>query len=43
MKEQPSSADSAPLWRRLGWMAVIWGGSVLFLSLIAMVIRFWLS
>lgn len=43
MKRDPPSADSAPLWKRLGWMAAIWGGSVLVLSLVAGMIRLWLS
>lgn len=32
-----------PLWKRLGWMAAIWGASVAVLGAVAMVIRFWLS
>ena len=32
-----------PLWKRLGWMAAIWLGSVAVLGLIASIIRFWLN
>ena len=32
----------APLWRRLGWMAVIWLASVLTLGIVASLIRHWL-
>ena len=32
----------APLWQRLGWMALIWLGSVVALGLVAWVIRSWL-
>ena len=33
---------SSPLWKRLGWMALIWLSSVLVLGLVAGVIRWWL-
>lgn len=33
----------APLWKRLGWLALIWLASVSFLGVVAMVIRFWLK
>lgn len=32
----------APLWRRLAWMAAIWGLSVAVLGAVAWVIRSWL-
>ena len=35
-------ADEAPLWRRLGWMALIWAASVLVLGTVAYAIRAWL-
>ena len=31
--------DEAPLWRRLGWMAAIWAGSVAALAVVAIVLR----
>ena len=31
-----------PLWRRLGWMAAIWGMSVGTLGIVAYFIRWWL-
>jgi len=31
-----------PLWKRLGWMALIWGASVLALGLVAGILRLWL-
>ena len=43
MKGDPVEADCAPLWKRLGWMAAIWGTSVLVLGTVAQVIRFWLK
>lgn len=32
----------APLWQRLGWMALIWAFSVAALGIVATVIRWWL-
>ena len=32
----------APLWQRLGWMALIWALSVSALGIVASVIRWWL-
>lgn len=43
MKHKPLPADSAPLWKRIGWMAAIWLGSVLGLGLVAQVLRYWLA
>lgn len=42
MKRDPIKADSAPLWKRMGWMAAIWAVSVLALGVVAQAIRFWL-
>ena len=35
-------ADEAPLWRRLGWMVLIWAASVAVLGTVAHAIRAWL-
>ncbi|MFL0415180.1 DUF2474 family protein [uncultured Sphingomonas sp.] len=35
--------QEAPLWRRLGWMALIWAASVAAVGAVAMVIRLWLK
>ncbi len=32
----------SPLWKRLGWMAAIWGMSVAALGVVAFLIRWWL-
>jgi hypothetical protein len=34
-----SEAQTAPLWRRLAWMAAIWAASVAALGLVALAIR----
>lgn len=38
-----SSADDAPLWKRLAWLLAIWCGSVMTLGLVAYLIRTWLT
>lgn len=40
---RPDDADGQPLWKRLGWMGVFWLLGVGAVSLVAMVIRFWLK
>ena len=35
--------DEVPLWKRLGWMALIWVGSVLTLAAVSMILRVWLK
>lgn len=32
-----------PFWKRLGWMALIWTGSVVALGAVSMILRFWLK
>lgn len=41
MGENPS--DEGPLWKRLGWMAAIWGISVGVLGIVAWFIRLWIA
>jgi hypothetical protein len=36
-------ADERPLWRRLGWMALIWAGSVAVLGAVAWLLRLWIA
>lgn len=36
-------AEATPLWRRLAWMAAIWGMSVAVLGAVATVLRTWLN
>jgi hypothetical protein len=31
--------EPAPLWRRLGWLAIYWAGGVLMLGAVAVVLR----
>ena len=35
--EEPTG--DAPLWRRLGWLAVYWAGGVMVLGVVAMILR----
>ena len=43
MKGKPLDADRQPLWKRLGWLAAIWVGSVLALGAFAQLLRLWLT
>jgi len=44
MADRPRiAADDAPLWKRLGWMAALWGASVAVLGAVAYAIRLWLK
>lgn len=35
--------DEGPLWQRIGWMALIWAGSVLALGAVSVMLRLWLT
>lgn len=35
--------DDAPFWKRLGWMVLIWAGSVLALGAVSLILRYWLK
>jgi hypothetical protein len=37
------SNTEAPLWRRLGWLALIWAASVSLLGVVSLVIRWWIK
>ncbi|MBN3860796.1 DUF2474 domain-containing protein [Pseudomonas frederiksbergensis] len=37
------AAEKKPLWQRLGWLAMIWAGSVLALFIVAMLMRMFMS
>lgn len=37
------SADNAPLWKRLLWMAAIWLVSITVLGVIAYILRLWIA
>ena len=35
--------EEAPLWQRLGWLVLIWAGSVAALGAVAYVLRLWIA
>ncbi len=35
--------EEAPLWRRIGWMALIWAGSVAALGVVSLALHWWLK
>lgn len=37
------SADEAPLWKRLAWMAAIWAMSISVLGVVAYILRLWIK
>jgi len=39
----PVDADRQPLWRRLGWLLLIWCASVAALALVGWLLRLWLG
>ena len=39
----PPEKPTAPLWKRLVWMAAIWGASVAVLGTVGMLLRLWLK
>ena len=41
--EGAEDAEQQPLWRRLCWMAAIWGISVGILGAVAFIIRLWIA
>ncbi|MCO7570759.1 DUF2474 domain-containing protein [Pseudomonas protegens] len=41
--QEIEQAEKQPLWRRLGWLAMIWGGSVLALFVAASLMRMFMS
>jgi len=36
-------AEQGPLWKRLGWMALIWSASVGALAVVSSLLRLWLK
>jgi hypothetical protein len=35
--------EEAPLLKRVGWMALIWAGSVATLGVVSLILRWWLN
>ncbi|WP_296262636.1 MULTISPECIES: DUF2474 domain-containing protein [unclassified Pseudomonas] len=40
---EPDPAQNKPLWQRLGWLVIIWTGSVLALFVVASVLRMFMT
>ena len=41
--QEIEQAEKRPLWRRLGWLAMIWTGSVLTLFVVASLMRMFMN
>ncbi|WP_090188429.1 DUF2474 domain-containing protein [Pseudomonas arsenicoxydans] len=41
--QEIKAAESKPLWRRLGWLALIWAGSVGALFIVASLMRMFMN
>ncbi|WP_395610470.1 DUF2474 domain-containing protein [Pseudomonas sp. B22129] len=41
--QEIEQAEKQPLWRRLGWLAMIWTGSVLALFVVASLMRMFMN
>ena len=41
--KETANAENKPLWQRLGWLAVIWTGSVVTLGIFAWLMRLFMS
>ncbi|QQZ41375.1 DUF2474 domain-containing protein [Pseudomonas sp. SK3(2021)] len=41
--QEIEEAEKKPLWQRLGWLAGIWGGSVLALFIVASLMRMFMN
>ncbi len=39
----PSEGEKKPLWKRLGWLVVIYAGSIVALGIFAMLIRLFMT
>ncbi|WP_145141485.1 DUF2474 domain-containing protein [Pseudomonas duriflava] len=42
-EQEPNPAEGKPLWKRLGWMLVIWAGSVAALGILSYGLRLFMS
>lgn len=41
--QEIEAAEKKPLWKRLGWLAMIWAGSVLALFVVASLMRLFMN
>ncbi|SDA33308.1 Protein of unknown function [Pseudomonas sp. NFPP10] len=41
--QEIEQAEKKPLWQRLGWLVLIWGGSVLALFVVASLMRMFMN